>query len=428
MSLTIIPKRRKRGLHNYPAPLDMTLLGMPGSPNPRRTIILSTARPSTKESVATPGLNYSLPSGSVPDLPAELSPPLPEVPYSLLSSSPNCALNTFCSSRYTATDSSAVFSDVLLSTTPQNLARLQALSLPTSPAPQEQVDGAVPPSPPPSDPSSPVTPPLLTPAPDRPARRWGMTVFPQNKVIRRTSSTPSSPGFVNNSLASPTSIIAIKSPVEWRDSRRISDSFSPTSPFTALLPQVMDVQCLPPTLTQTPPSPSIPPPTPPKHNSLPPAPFERNNLGTIKESDPPVKTREKQPRSPIVKTSRKSFFRGTSSHHKHISSTHRRESSVRGSSRRLMLKRDSGAPFAMTTAAAAEFTSPPAQVELAEMKEGQRNSRRWSASRRFLQPSARRSKATVVMMRRGKEKVEEKDIVAVIPQLRELKASKRLGL
>ena len=97
-------------------------------------------------------------------------------------------------------------------------------------------------------------------------------------------------------------------------------------------------------------------------------------------------------------------------------------------SRRLMLKRDSGAPFAMATEAATESTSSSIQVELAEIKEGRRNTRRWSASRRFLQSSTKRAKATVVMMRRGKEKAEEKDIVAVIPQLRVLKAPKRLRL
>jgi len=93
-----------------------------------------------------------------------------------------------------------------------------------------------------------------------------------------------------------------------------------------------------------------------------------------------------------------------------------------------MLKRDSGAPFAMVVAVAAESASLSTQVEWAEMKEGRRNTGRWSASRRSLQTSTRRAKATVVMMRRGKEKAEEKDIVAIIPQLRELKASKRLRL
>lgn len=81
-----------------------------------------------------------------------------------------------------------------------------------------------------------------------------------------------------------------------------------------------------------------------------------------------------------------------------------------------MLKRDSGAPFAMTMA------------ERTEAKEGRRNTSRWSASRRFLQTSTRRAKPTVVMMRRGKEKAKETDMVAVIPQLRELKVPKRLRL
>ena len=93
-----------------------------------------------------------------------------------------------------------------------------------------------------------------------------------------------------------------------------------------------------------------------------------------------------------------------------------------------MLKRDSGAPFATAMAAASESSSPSTQAEWVETKEGRRNTKRWSASRKFLQASTRRAKATVVMMRRGKEKAEEKDIVAVIPQLRELKAPKRLRL
>jgi hypothetical protein len=93
-----------------------------------------------------------------------------------------------------------------------------------------------------------------------------------------------------------------------------------------------------------------------------------------------------------------------------------------------MLKRDSGAPFATAMTAATESASPSVRSERAEMMDGRGDPKRWSASRRFLQTSSKRAKATVVMMRRGKEKAEEKDIVAVIPQLRELKAPKRLRL
>jgi len=96
---------------------------------------------------------------------------------------------------------------------------------------------------------------------------------------------------------------------------------------------------------------------------------------------------------------------------------------------RLMLKRDSGMPFAdHVTPAAAPIKSllfPPSQPEGVETKEARRSAKRWSVSRRFLQVSNRRSKATVVMMKTGKGEVEERDIVAVIPQLRELKAPKR---
>jgi len=88
-----------------------------------------------------------------------------------------------------------------------------------------------------------------------------------------------------------------------------------------------------------------------------------------------------------------------------------------------MLKRDSGVPFAHHVAMATE----PSEVEGNEMREGRRDAKRWSGSRRFLQMSSKRAKETVVMMRKG-NKAEEKDIVAVIPQLRELKAPKRLRL
>jgi len=96
-----------------------------------------------------------------------------------------------------------------------------------------------------------------------------------------------------------------------------------------------------------------------------------------------------------------------------------------------MLKRDSGAPFAdhvaMAMAAAATEPLPsPVQSEGTETKESRRNTRRWSASRRFLRTSTRKAaKATVVMIKKGKEKVEEKDIISVIPQLRVLKVPRR---
>ena len=79
----------------------------------------------------------------------------------------------------------------------------------------------------------------------------------------------------------------------------------------------------------------------------------------------------------------------------------------------------------METEDATESRSSLAQAEETEAKEGRRNIRRWSVSRRFLQTSSKRAKETVVMMRRGK-KAEEKDIVSIIPQLRELKVPKRL--
>jgi hypothetical protein len=92
-----------------------------------------------------------------------------------------------------------------------------------------------------------------------------------------------------------------------------------------------------------------------------------------------------------------------------------------------LLKRDSGAPFAVTAAPATEPTSSPEQVELHETKGDRRKTGRWSVSRRILQTSTKRAKATVVMMRKGK-KAEEKDIVDVIPRLRELKVPKGLKL
>ena len=438
MSLIKTSKRRKRGLYTSPAPLDMTLLGVPDSPNLRKTIIVSAARPSIKESVAALGLNYSLSSGGIPDLPSDptVSPSLPRVLDSLfLGSSPNSVLNTSsCSSHYTTTDTSAGPSEASFSTCPPNLARPRTLSLPSPSVIQKSAGAAVS-----SNPDSPVTPPLLTPAPVRPVRRWGMAVFPQNNVIRRISSAPSSPTFVNNSPASPTS------PVGRKDSKRISDAFSLMNPFVASLPQVMDVSFRPSTLTQTLPVPQMGRSIPPKPNSPSlvstledPAPdgdaalspstskasrtsWGKSNPDTTEEPNLQAKAEVRHFRSPTAKTNR------TVSHHKHTS-THQRESSIRGRNRRLILKRDSGAPFATVTEAVTDSTSPSTRVEWAEMKEGQRDTRRWSASRKFLQTPTRRARATVVMIRRGRERVEEKDIVAVIPQLRDLKVPKRMRL
>jgi len=78
----------------------------------------------------------------------------------------------------------------------------------------------------------------------------------------------------------------------------------------------------------------------------------------------------------------------------------------------------------MAMGTATEPSSP--QTDGTEAKESRKSMIRWSVSRRFLHTSTKRAKATVVMMRKGKEKTEEKDIVAVIPQLRELKTSKKL--
>jgi hypothetical protein len=88
-----------------------------------------------------------------------------------------------------------------------------------------------------------------------------------------------------------------------------------------------------------------------------------------------------------------------------------------------MLKRDSGAPFThhVTMAIAASPTSADG-----EMKEGWKNAGRRSAPRKLLQVSSKRARATVVMMRKGKGRAEEKDIAAIIPQLRELKTPKWL--
>ncbi|KAF9652311.1 hypothetical protein BDM02DRAFT_3183703 [Thelephora ganbajun] len=461
MPLTTTSRRTKRGLRNHPAPLDMGLLGVPGSSDPRRrTILVSAARPSIVESVAALGLNYSLSSGGIPDF---LAPPgapplpclLPQVPdLSLSRSSPSLVLDISSdSSHYTTTDTFVTSLKAPLLTVPLNLVKPCTLSLHPSPIRQGSAGAAIRPPPALFDPTSPVTPALLTPAPVRPVRRWGMSVFPQNKVIRRVSSAPSSPTSFDNGPASPTSIIAIKSPVEWRDSKRIS-AFPSISPLTASLPQETDVPPVPSILIQIPPVPSTKPPVPPTPSSPPPAPTPEDlttdisveisrsmsevtlgngrNLDIIEESDSPVKVEEKQPpRSPQVKTDTRSPFRGTNSNHRRIPSTHRRESSARKPNRRMVLKRDSGAPFAdhvvAATSMATESSSSSTQAEGTEMKEAWRNTMRWSASRKFLRTSTKRAKATVVMMRRGK-KSEEKDIVSVIPQLRELKAPRKLRL
>jgi hypothetical protein len=63
-----------------------------------------------------------------------------------------------------------------------------------------------------------------------------------------------------------------------------------------------------------------------------------------------------------------------------------------------MLKRDSGAPFTLHVTIEAEPPPPPpplpSEAEGAEMKEGLKNSVRWSASRRFLRTSSKRAKVT----------------------------------
>ena len=282
-----------------------------------------------------------------------------------------------------------------------------------------------------------------------------MTVFPQTKAIRRVSSAPASPTSFDNVPTSPTSIIAIKSPVEWRNSERISEAFSLMSPFAVSFPQETDVPPVPPIPTQwLVPRPSIKLPIPPpaqKPHPLPPddsapnistershpasgmprrSPVERTDQITIEALDAPAKAEEKQPRPSQTKADPKVPPRGPSSYNKRASSSmYRRENSVRRPNRRLMLKRDSGAPFAhhvaMATGSVKEPSSLQSQPEGIEAKESRRGTRRWSASRRFLQAPAKRAKETVVMMRKGKGRAEEKDMVAVIPQLRELKAPKR---
>jgi len=269
-----------------------------------------------------------------------------------------------------------------------------------------------------------------------------MTVFPQTKTIRRVSSAPASP---NSSPMSPTSIIAIKSPVERRNSKRISDPFSFMSPFVVSFPEGTDVPPMPPIpVWAVPPKLRIPPvPT-----SLPPIPKDSapdisaevprpalaipkvasgkgSDPASIEVSDPSVKGGG-QHRSSQVQALRIM----TSSHHKRVPSTRRHETSMRRSSRRLVLKRDSGAPFsdhvATAVAPVKALLFPSSQTEGVETKETRkRGTMRWSASRRLLRIPSRRAKTTVVKMRKGKEEAEETDIEAVIPQLRELKAPKR---
>ena len=262
-----------------------------------------------------------------------------------------------------------------------------------------------------------------------------MTVFPKDKVIRRVSSAPSSPISSDNAPVSATSIIAIRSPVVQRDSKRLS-VVPLISPFTVSLPQGTDLPPVPTIPTEIPPVPSIKLPiledsTPDIDVGLSRSVSEISKIAfgkggswdTIKESSSPANDEERQPRSPQVKADSKSLLRGSNSHHKRIPSMYRRVSSVRRPNRRLMLKRDSGAPFAYHVAMATEASSTSAEVE---MREGWRNTERRSASKRLLQVSTKRAKATVVMMRKGKGKAEEKDIVAIIPQLRELKTPKWL--
>jgi len=266
-----------------------------------------------------------------------------------------------------------------------------------------------------------------------------MTVFPRDGVVGRVSSAPSSPISLDNAQVSPTSIIAIKSPVERRDS-----AVSLVSPFTVSLPQEKNVPPVPVIPTEIPLVPSVRPSIPPASPTLEESALDieielphtvskiskitlgkKSSLGTIEESSSPPNDEWKQRRSPQVEADPRSLLRVSGSHHKRISLMNRRVSSVRRPNRRLMLKRDSGAPFAhhVATATAASPTSADAEI-----KEGRRNAERRSASRKLLQASTKRPKATVVMMRKGKEKLEEKDIVAVIPQLRELKTPKWLRL
>lgn len=259
-----------------------------------------------------------------------------------------------------------------------------------------------------------------------------MAVFHHNNVIGLVSPAPLSPG---NAPASPTSIIAIKSPVERRD----SNTFSFIGPFAASLPQETNAVPRAWSSSEGPPVPTLLPhaamledPIPDIDVNTPPLMLRvseitsgrERSLGVIKE-DSPVEDGWDQPPSPQFKIDSKLLFRGSGSHRKRVSSIHRRASSARRPYRRLQLKRDSGAPFAHQMTMATDDLQEPVEEKV---KEGQRNTERWSGSRRFMRTSTRRAKATVVVMRGGKEKVEEKDIAAVIPKLRELKAPRWLRL
>lgn len=260
-----------------------------------------------------------------------------------------------------------------------------------------------------------------------------MAVFHHNNVIGLVSPAPISP---ENTSVFPTNIIAIKSPVEQMDSNGIS-AFPLIGPFAASLPQ--EANALPRASSEGPPAPTWPPhaavledPTPEVDVDAPPLMLRVSeitsgrecDLGVIKE-DSSVEGGWDQPPSPQFKMDTKLLFRGSGSHRKRVSSIYRRASSVRRPYRRLQLKRDSGAPFVHQMAMATEDLQASAEEKV---KEGQRNTGRWSESRRFMRTSARRAKATVVVMRGGKEKVEEKDIAAVIPKLRELKTPRWLRL
>jgi len=258
-----------------------------------------------------------------------------------------------------------------------------------------------------------------------------MTIFPQTKMIRRVSSAPTSPIVFNSSPTSPTSIIAIKSPVERGGSKRVFDPLSLLTPFTVAFPEESDAPPVPPIPAWVVPPPSIKLRIPPVPVSLPPVP-KGPVIDPSTEICPPVKTGGKQRRSFQAKPNPRTSFRRTNSNLKRVASgsTRRLESSTGRPYRRLMLKRDSGMPFADHAASVAgpirSLLFPQSQPEGVETKEVRRRStKRWSASRRFLLMSNRKPKATVVTMKKGKGEVEESDIVAVIPQLRELKAPKR---
>lgn len=258
-----------------------------------------------------------------------------------------------------------------------------------------------------------------------------MAVFHHNNVIMLASPTPSSPISPQYTPVSPTSVIAIKSPVEQRDSNRISTS-SLFGPLAAPLPR--EANAIPQASSPSP-STSLPHAAvledPTIDIDVNPAPsisrvskMKKCSLGVIKE-DSSVEDGWDQPPSPQFKVESKLLFRGSNSHRKRVSSVYRRASSARRPYRRLLLKRDSGAPFVHQIAMAKDDLQASAEVKV---KESQRNTGRWSESRRIMRMPTRRAKATVVVTRGGKEKVEEKDIAAVIPQLRELKTPKWLRL